>query len=146
MGNVIGEEGPMQMDKDLCLLPGNPQNPGLQLPTDTDLVRLQREDKHLRRISEYLDGKSKQRAMIPPHELERYCLTQEGVLFREGPMLSKQARNRKKKREKEAAKKGLNALQDPEGDGDKTKSQSTRQQMIPAVGNIRASLMRYFHG
>ena len=31
------------------------------------------------------------------------------------------------------------------GDGDNTKSQSTRQQMIPAVGKVRASLMRYFH-
>ena len=84
--------------------------------------------------------------MIPPHELVQYCLTQEGLLFREGPMLSKQARNRKKKREKEAVKKGLNVLQDPEGDGDKTESLPTRQRVIPAVGNVRASLMRYFHG
>ena len=37
MGNSVGEEGPMQMDKSFCLHPGNPENPGLQLPTDEQL-------------------------------------------------------------------------------------------------------------
>ena len=59
----------MQMDKNVCLHPGSPENPGLELPTDEHLTRLQREDKSLKRIMDYLDGTSKEKLKMPPHEL-----------------------------------------------------------------------------
>ena len=146
MGNAMNEDGPMQMDKNVCLHPGSPEDPGLELPTDERLKELQREDKFLKRIMDYLDGTSKEKLKMPPHELTKYRLTDEGLLIREVSGLTRPARNRKRKREKEAVKRGLDVLQDPESNGDKTESPMTRQRVIPAVGNVRASLMRYFHG
>ena len=83
----MGDEGPMEMRNDHCLMPGYPEKPGLELPDDVRLKKLQREDPRLKLIINRLlkpeDEAVREKLRISEHEFDKYILDGEGLLLRE---------------------------------------------------------------
>ena len=137
------------VDREHCLHVGNPTNPGVEMPDNEKLKVLQREDAGLKPLIGYLETEEKTDKMrhqldMPENELERHMLTEEGLLVRQES--TRMAKRRRWEAKREAAKSGKLELRHLQGDTDPSFNEKVYQKIIPAVGNVRAVLMSYFHG
>ena len=138
----------MEMKTDHCLMPGYPEKPGLELPDDTRLKKLQREDPRLKQIINRLlkpeDEAAKEKLRISEHEFDKYILDAEGLLLRESGYSKLHKKNRHANHE--MGTDGLQVLQDQPTMIEKIKASPSYVKVIPAVGQVQAVLMAYFHG
>ena len=141
------KEEKLKMDPKLCLHVGNPEHPGLEMPSDERPRELQVSDPKLKKLIDYLkmgeeDEKVRKTIGMSDQELVRYKLDEHGLLLRQAP--KRFALKRSHKKERKAREKGLHYLQESthrlEDKG------PVYQRVIPAVGQVRAVLMSYFHG
>ena len=119
------------------------------MPDNARLSELQREDAELRPVIEYLEAEEKTDKMkrqldMTSTELERLMLTEEGLLVRQES--TRMAKRRRWEAKRKEAKSGKPAFRPLQGDADPSFDEKVYQKVIPAVGNVRAVLMGYFHG
>ena len=136
--NILGKDGSDQEAEAMeNLWPGSPEEPGIQLPTDEELAEMQDKDPQLVEIKQYVRGKHDGPIKLPKHVLNRFHLTGAGLLIREaietkGRWITKL--------DKKAQQQSLAEMM---------KVKPTKviyQKVIPAIGNVRAMLLHYYHG
>ena len=142
------EDVPIQVDEKQCLSSGYPGQAGLEIPDDNKLGQLQREDPYLKDLIRALedpeDEELRKWATENVQGFNEYILNAEGVLCKQVRRHHQPTSNRHANRK--AREMGLQVLQEGTTEKSKFAASETIVRVIPAVGNVQAVLMAYFHG
>ena len=134
------EDVPMQVNDKQCLSPGYPGRTGLEIPDDSKLGQLQREDPYLKDLIKTLenpdDEELRKWATENVQGFQEYILNSEGVLCKQVRRHHQLVENRHASRK--AREMGLQVLQEETTEKSKLAASETIVRVIPAVGNVQA--------